>query len=446
MPAWVWPNRQKQPGAQRIQRSDLLPVVGDGIGKASSAKRCVAVLMLRIKPKDRLCLFTQEMEAQANKEFVQLAQLLRPADRYCIVDALQLCVVLPDLAAAAQATLAAHKLSRAMAYALRNLPGQSGGRVLTGIACSCSPDHDEDANSLLMRADAAATQAEQREDGIWLFDEACTDGTDEHLSIARTEALEALRSNAFTLAYQPQLDLGSGRCESAEALLRATLTDGRLLPPPLLVAAAEEEGKIGFLTGSVLHAALRQVSVWAHGGLPMRVSVNLSTHNLRDPAFPELVARSLASWGVAADRLTLEIVESSMIHSFGEAAVSLRRLKDLGVQLSLDDFGTGYSCLAYLRQLPFDELKVDRAFVRNLDQSLEDRRLVQAIIDLAHNFDLRAVAEGVTDEATLRALQDMGCDVIQGHVLSEALPADRFARWHESFASGQAGHGAAAKG
>ncbi|HXV06976.1 MAG TPA: GGDEF domain-containing phosphodiesterase [Burkholderiales bacterium] len=417
-----------------MQRSRLVPAVGEAIAKASTAKRCVAVLMLRLKPKDRLFLFTQQdVEAQARKEFEQLAQLLRPADRYCIVDTLQTCILLPDLAAAAQATLAAHKLSRAMAHASRNPPGQSWARLLIGIACC--PDHAEDAESLLMRADAAATQAEQSEDGIWLSDEGSTDGADGTLPAARAEALEALRSNAFTLAYQPQVDLASGRCESVEALLRAKSTDGGALPPPLLVAAAEEEGKIGFLTSSVLHAALRQLSVWASGGLPMRVSVNLSTHNLRDRGFPDVVARSLATWGMRAERLTLEIVESSMVHSFTEAATSLHRLKDLGVQLSLDDFGTGYSCLAYLRQLPFDELKVDRAFVHNLNQSAEDRRLVQAIIDLAHNFDLRAVAEGVQDEATLRTLQGMGCDAVQGHVLSEALTADGFTRWLERFAN-----------
>jgi EAL domain-containing protein (putative c-di-GMP-specific phosphodiesterase class I) len=399
--------------------------------------------MLRLRPKDRLSLFTQERwEARAEKEFIYLARLLRPADRYCIVDTLQLCIVLPDLAAAAQATLAAHKLSRAMTHSSRNLPGQAWGRVLIGIACS--PDHAGDVETLLMHADAAATQAEQHEDGIWLFDRRSPDGTGEQLPIAREEALEALRANAFSLAYQPQLDLRSGRCESVEALLRATSVDGRPLPPPLLVATAEEEGRIGFLTTSVLHAALRQVSVWAKAGLPMRVSVNLSTHNLRDRGFSDLVARSLATWGVSPGGLTLEIVESSMIHSFTEAAESLHRLKDLGIKLSLDDFGTGYSCLAYLRQLPFDELKVDRAFVRNLNQSREDRRLVQATIDLAHNFDLRAVAEGVEDEATVRTLQGMGCDMIQGHVLSQALPAEGFTRWLASFAGGQGGDSTAA--
>jgi EAL domain-containing protein (putative c-di-GMP-specific phosphodiesterase class I) len=149
---------------------------------------------------------------------------------------------------------------------------------------------------------------------------------------------------------------------------------------------------------------------------------------------------------MSPERLTLEIVESSMIHSFTEAAASLHRLKDLGVQLSLDDFGTGYSCLAYLRQLPFDELKVDRAFVHNLNQSAEDRRLVQAIIDLAHNFDLRALAEGAPDQATLETLQGMGCDLVQGYVLSEALTADAFTRWLERFADRQTRSEAPARG
>lgn len=431
------PKRQRRPGERQIQRSHLLPAVAETIAKARAAKRCVAVLMLRLKPKDRLHLFTQEhIGAQAEQEFVELVELLRPADRYCIVDTLQLCMVLPDLAAAAQATLAAHKLSRAIAHASRRPPGVVWGRALIGVACS--PDHAEDAETLLICADIAATQAEQREDGIWLFDGQSHDGIAETLPIAHAEALEVLRSNAFTLAYQPQLDLASGRCESVEALLRAKLADGRSLPPPLLVATAEAEGRIGFLTSSVLHAALRQLSVWAGAGLPIRVSVNLSTHNLRDRGFPDLVARSLETWGVSADRLTLEIVETSMIHSSTEAAAMLRRLKDLGVKLSLDDFGTGYSNLAYLGELPLDELKADRAFVRNMSRSLGARRLVQATIDFAHNFDLRAVAEGVEDHASLETLRGMGCDVIQGHVLSEALPADAFTRWLEGFASREA--------
>ena len=208
-----------------------------------------------------------------------------------------------------------------------------------------------------------------------------------------------------------------------------------ILARSLLVSTAEEEGKIGLLTGRVLNGALRQMSAWASAGLTMGVSVNLSPFNLRDPDFPEVVARGLESWKVSPEHLTLEIVESSMIDSFSEAAASLNRLKQLGVKLSIDDFGTGYSCLAYLRQLPLDELKVDRAFVKNMLHSKQDRQLVQATIDLAHNFDLRVVGEGVEDEETARCLQDMGCDLIQGYVLSKALPGADLSRWFEDFAA-----------
>jgi diguanylate cyclase len=257
----------------------------------------------------------------------------------------------------------------------------------------------------------------------------------EQLPILRSQLLDCLQSNGFHLAYQPQLDLATGRCASAEALLRARLADGTEVPPPLLVGTAEVEGSIQSLTGRVLNNALRQMQSWAAAGLQMGVSVNLSAYNLRDPDFPEVVARGLETWQVDPKRLTLEIVESSMIDSYTEAASCLNRLKQLGVQLSIDDFGTGYSCLAYLRQLHLDELKVDRAFVRNLLTSKQDRQLVQATIDLAHNFDLRAVGEGVEDEATVACLREMGCDLIQGFVLSKALTGPDFTKWLAGFSA-----------
>src|SRR5262249_213744 len=155
---WMLPKRQRRPSERQIHRSQLVPAVAETMAKARSAKRCVAVLMLRLKPQDRLSLFTQEhLGAEAEQEFVQLPQLLRPADRYCVVDTLQVCMVLPDLATAAQATLAAHKLSRAIAHASRRLPGLIGGRALIGIACS--QETTGDAETLLLHADTAATQA-----------------------------------------------------------------------------------------------------------------------------------------------------------------------------------------------------------------------------------------------------------------------------------------------
>jgi EAL domain-containing protein (putative c-di-GMP-specific phosphodiesterase class I)/GGDEF domain-containing protein len=423
-------------GSLQVRRSQLLGLIRDAVDRARPAGRSVAVLMLCLDPKDRLRLFTLDhAENAARAAMATLPRLLRSVDRFCLVGAEQVCVILPDLATTAQAFLAAHKLSSEVSAGLEALPGEPWARVLVGIACF--PDQSEDAEALLVHADAAAAHARGSASGIGLFQPAGDDAGQEQFPVLRAQILECLQSNSFHLAYQPQMDLATGRCESVEALLRASLADGSAIPPPLLVGTAEQEGTIGFLTGRVLNGALRQLGLWTAAGLNMRVSVNLSAYNLRDPDFPEVVARSLESWNAEPKRLTLEIVESSVIDSFAEAAANLHRLKQLGVELSIDDFGTGYSCLAYLRQLPLDELKVDRAFVRNMLQSKQDRQLVQATIDLAHNFDLRAVGEGVEDEATVKCLQEMGCDLIQGYVLSKALPATEFPRWLGGFSARQ---------
>lgn len=435
-PAQMSPGRRTPQRADadtlQVRRSQLLGLIDAAIDQARPLRRYVAVLMLRLDPKDRLRLFTLDHAGDATPAALGvLPRLLRPVDRYCAVGVDQVCVLLPDLATTAQAFLAAHRLSNEVTLELEATHGDDWARVLVGIACF--PDQSEDAESLLVHADSAAAHARGSESGIGLYHGADGATGRGQLPILRAQLLECLQSNSFSLAYQPQVDLATGRCVSAEALLRAQLADGTPVPPPLLVGTAEQEGAIQSLTGRVLNGALRQMSSWAMAGLSVGVSVNLSAQNLRDPDFPEVVARGLETWKIRPELLTLEIVESSMIDSFAEAAASLNRLKQLGVQLSIDDFGTGYSCLAYLRQLPLDELKVDRAFVHNLLQSKQDRQLVQATIDLAHNFDLRAVGEGVEDEATVHCLQEMGCDLIQGYVLSKALPGADFVKWLADF-------------
>ena len=222
MAGWILPKRQRRSGERQILRSHLVPAVAETIAKARSAKRCVAVVMLRLKPKDRLSLFTQEhIGAQAEQEFVQLAQLLRPADRYCIVDTLQVCMVLPDLATAAQATLAAHKLSRAIAHASALAGADRGTR---------SDRHCLLSGSCRGRRDLAAVRRYRSHPGRakrrrhLVVRRTVPDGAAEALPIAHAEALEILRSNAFTLAYQPQLDLASLARKSAEQTRRPAWT------------------------------------------------------------------------------------------------------------------------------------------------------------------------------------------------------------------------------
>ena len=159
------------------------------------------------------------------------------------------------------------------------------------------------------------------------------------------------------------------------------------------------------------------------------MAVNLSAATLSDPSLPLMVSQSLDTWDLPADRLTLELTESALIRNQQVARETMRQLKRLGCRLSIDDFGTGYSPYTYLRQFSFDELKIDQSFVRRVNSEAADLRIVQSLVDLAHAFGMHAVAEGVEDEPTERALRSLGCDLAQGWFVSAALPADAFATW-----------------
>ena len=353
-----------RPGGQ-VTRRELLTRVHAAMEDAGRDQRRVAVLMVSVWAMDRLDLVTDEsIEQRWPLALQRLPQLIRTADFFCSVGERQVCLVLPGLASNAQAVLAAHKISRAMHGALMRSGEASTFRILVGIASS--PDHGASPDGLLRTADAAVRRAEVTEEGICIAPVASETEPIDQFPGLREQLLEVVHSNDFRLVYQPQLSLVDRRCHGAEALLRARLPDGTPLPPAAIVAAAQREGKLGTLTSSVLNAALRQASAWRKAGVTTGVSVNLPPDSLRDPELAANVARSLDLWSVTPRTLTLEIVESSMVHDFAEAAAVLHQLKDLGVKLAVDDFGTGYSCLAYLRQLPLDELKIDRAFVCNI--------------------------------------------------------------------------------
>lgn len=407
-----------------IHRTELLGLLDTLVEQAARDGKHAAVLIVSIEPKDRMITLTHpKLDAELSSALDKIQPILRPADRLAVLGNNQACLVLPELTNPVQPWLAAHKISKTLAKLLSDDAGEPWARVLVGFAAF--PQHAKTARALFVRADESLNRARGEEDGIF---SPGTDGMAAEEPYSRDAMLDILRANDFRVVFQPQFDLAAGRCESAEALLRAN-AGGEPMPPSVLAAFAEREGKIGQLTASLLNNTLRQARAWLDVGVAINVAVNLSPVSLRDHGFPALVGRALQSWEVPAHQLTLEIVESSMIDNFSQAAGILNELKGLGTKLSIDDFGTGYSCLAYLRQLPLDELKVDQSFVRNLERSREDRQLVQAIIDLAHNFELKAVAEGVENRAMWDSLAEMGCDFIQGYALSRPLEADQFLGW-----------------
>lgn len=171
------------------------------------------------------------------------------------------------------------------------------------------------------------------------------------------------------------------------------------------------------------------MSEWSGLGLDMSVAVNLSAATLSDPTLPLMVSQALETWGVPANRLTLELTENALIRNLRVAAEAMKQIHDLGCRLSIDDFGTGYSPYTYLRQFSFQELKIDRSFVRHIHCDDGDRRIVRSLVELAHAFGMHAVAEGVEDQESLLALRALGCDLAQGWHVSAALAADDFAEW-----------------
>jgi EAL domain-containing protein (putative c-di-GMP-specific phosphodiesterase class I) len=235
---------------------------------------------------------------------------------------------------------------------------------------------------------------------------------------------DALKSNEFTLHYQPQFDLSTGIISGFEALLRWFNADLGFVPPVDFIPVAEETGLILPIGEWVLRTACSQMKAWHDAGLPhVHVAVNVSSQQFGQRNFPDLVATVLRDTGLAPEFLELEITESLVMQDEAWARQALAQIKASGVLLAIDDFGTGYSSLSRLRGFSVDRLKIDRTFVRDLHVNEGDRVLVSAIIKMAHTLGLGVVAEGVEEFGQLLHLQEEKCNEAQGYLFSKPLPA-----------------------
>ena len=298
--------------------------------------------------------------------------------------------------------------------------------VSVGIALF--PDDGRDLSTLLRKADIAMYKAKASGDGVHRYGRGdYTDGA------ARLQLLEELRTAIATdrlvLHYQPKIDLDTGDVHAVEALVRWDHPSRGLLYPDVFLALVEEAGLMPRLTRVVLAAALDQVATWHAHGQQLTVAVNLSASSLGDVDLPEEIAAMLADRGVAPHALQLEVTEEFLMADRERARDILTRLRHSGVQISVDDFGTGYSSLSYLRDLPIDELKLDRSFVFPMADDARAAALVASIIALAHSLGLRIVAEGVETHVAYTELRHLGCDQAQGYFMSRPVPAAELDHW-----------------
>jgi EAL domain-containing protein (putative c-di-GMP-specific phosphodiesterase class I) len=236
-----------------------------------------------------------------------------------------------------------------------------------------------------------------------------------------------LEREEFRVYYQPQVNFQTGKIMGAEALVRWQHPEKGLTSPAEFIPAAEETGFIVPLGEWVLQTACRQIQVWQNAGFSgLRVAVNLSPRQFYQPNLSSRVAQFLAQIGLPPSSLELELTESLMVQDSESAIAALKNLKALGVFISIDDFGTGYSSLSYLTQYPFDTLKIDRCFVRNITEDSRNAAIVKAIIEMAHSLGLDVIAEGVETEAEKDFLWRYKCDTMQGYLFSPPLSAADF--------------------
>jgi diguanylate cyclase (GGDEF)-like protein len=300
--------------------------------------------------------------------------------------------------------------------------------VSASVGTAVAPLDGSDAATLLRSADVAMHVAKRDQIGFALHAPEQEEYSPERLSLIG-ELREAIENGELLLHFQPQMELATEQIQGAEALVRWRHPERGLIPPDTFIPLAEHAGLIRPLTRWVLDAALRQCREWLDDGWALRVSINASVQDLRDTTFADHIRHALELHGVAAEYLCVEITESAMMSDPTAARGVLERVRALGVSVAIDDFGTGYSSLAYLKRLPTDELKLDRSFVRHIATDDGDRAIVRASIALAHDLGLSVVAEGAEDTEGLAALGRVGCDLVQGYVLSKPLPAEQFATW-----------------
>ncbi len=294
------------------------------------------------------------------------------------------------------------------------------------------PQDGSSATRLLRRADLAMATAKRRHDSIAFGSDLDDEPAHEQLSLIG-EMRDALARREFVVHYQPKLNLSQNRITGAEALIRWQHPERGMIPPMRFIPFAEQTGFIREITPWVLAEVIEQAAQWQRSGMEIVTSVNLLTHDLLNHDLVSQVMKLLADSGLPASRLCLEITESALM---GEPELALKHLDELsahGIKLSIDDYGTGQASLAYVKTLPVNELKIDRAFIDGIDATPKNAAIVRSTILLCRELGLSVVAEGAETTAELAWLASNGCDVVQGYGVAKPMALDDFLAWVRDF-------------
>lgn len=331
-------------------------------------------------------------------------------------------ILLPETAECMDATAVASRIGKSLESPIR--VGSHDLFVTASMGIAMFPDDGEDTESLLRNADLAMYFAKRTGDRMYEYYHASMNTTALKRMTIESQLRGAIERGEFSLHYQPQLNLKTGKVCAMEALLRWSNPVLGDVPPPEFIPVAEESGLIHAIGDWVMRAACQQTAAWLDAGLTLeRIAVNVSAVQLEQEDFVERLASVLARSGLAPSMLELELTEGALVADIERARTLIERIKALNVRVAIDDFGVGYASLGYLNELSVDRLKIDRSFISAIHTDERQRAIVAAIIAMAQSMQLRVTAEGVENQKQLAVLQSQHCDEIQGYHVSRPLPA-----------------------
>jgi len=414
--------RGKEGGAARAERSSDRP------GRQGPQVQRIALLFVDL---DGFKPVNDSLGHAAGDEVLKavarrLQAVVRDSDTVARLGGDEFVLLLEDVSDIAACAALAHRLVRDLAEPIV-LDGKPQ-HVSASVGIAVYPEHGP-GERLMGNADTAMYAAKRAGGNTYVVFQSHMDaGAGEQLAL-QNDLRQALQRGELALHYQPKFDSRRAQLRGVEALLRwqhPTLGD---ISPAVFIPVAERFGLINTLGAWVIEEACRQMRAWFDQGLRMRVAINLSVHQLRQPDLAQRVEAALARHRIDASMLLCEITESVAMEDIAATQRTFDELARIGVFLSIDDFGTGYSSLAYLRQLPARQVKIDRSFIQDLEGSEDARAVVDAVIKLAHALDLSVVAEGVETAGQRDILRSLDCDELQGFLFAKAMPAQQLQDW-----------------
>jgi diguanylate cyclase (GGDEF)-like protein len=292
--------------------------------------------------------------------------------------------------------------------------------ITASVGIAIGPADGDDPDMLIKNADLALSRAKADGGGTYRFFEREMDARMQARRAIELDLRSALANGELELNFQPIIDLKSGRISNCEALIRWRHPKRGMIPPSDFIPVAEETGLIVPIGEWVLHQACAEAAHWPHD---VRVAVNLSPAQFKSKALVKTIVSALANSGLTADRLELEITELVLLQESDGAFAVLHKLRELGIKIAMDDFGTGYSSLRYLRSFPFDKIKIDQSFIRDLPAKEDSVAIIRAVVGLSSSLGITTTAEGVETEAQLDSLRHEGCSEVQGFLLAKPAPA-----------------------